>query len=60
MILFGLVSAVLGPTYRIGTLMHMGPGFMPTALGVVLVLLGVIIAGTAAASAATATDDAAD
>jgi hypothetical protein len=60
MILFGLVSAVLGPTYRIGTLMHMGPGFMPTALGVVLILLGVIIAGTAAASAATATDDAAD
>jgi hypothetical protein len=47
MILFGLVAAVNGPNYRVGTLGHMGPGFMPTALGVVLVLLGILIAGTA-------------
>lgn len=52
MILFGLVAAVNGPHYRIGTLMHMGPGFMPTALGIILILLGITIAGTAAAAAA--------
>jgi hypothetical protein len=46
MILFGLVAAVNGPGYRIGTVMHMGPGFMPTALGVILICLGVVIAGT--------------
>jgi hypothetical protein len=50
MILFGLVAALNGPSYRIGTLMHMGPGFMPTALGVILILLGIFIA---AASFAT-------
>ena len=47
MVLFGLVAALKGPGYRVGTLMHMGPGFMPTALGVILILLGVAIAGTA-------------
>jgi len=51
MILFGLVAAVSGPGYRVGTLMHMGPGFMPTALGVILIILGVVIAGTATAGA---------
>jgi len=61
MILFGLVSAVSGPTYGTGTLMHMGPGFMPTALGVVLILLGITIAGAgAAASTAAAADGAED
>ena len=48
MILFGLVMALKGPSYRLGTLMHMGPGFMPTALGIILICLGVIIAGSAA------------
>jgi hypothetical protein len=47
MILFGLVAALKGPGYRIGTLMHMGPGFMPTVLGVIMVLLGIVIAATA-------------
>jgi hypothetical protein len=46
MILFGLVMAFKGPTYRLGTLMHMGPGFMPTVLGVILICLGIAIAGT--------------
>jgi hypothetical protein len=46
-ILIGLVMALKGPTYRLGTLMHMGPGFMPTALGVILVFLGLLIAGGA-------------
>jgi hypothetical protein len=48
MVLLGLVAAVNGPRYNIGTLMHMGPGFLPTALGVILILLGLTIAGTAA------------
>jgi hypothetical protein len=47
MILFGLVMSLKGPTYQLGTLMHMGPGFLPTALGVVLIFLGVTIAATA-------------
>lgn len=47
---FGAVAAWKGPDYGAGTLMHMGPGFMPTALGVILILLGVMIAGTAAVS----------
>ena len=46
-ILFGLVMALKGPSYRLGTLMHMGPGFLPTALGIILVFLGLLIAGTA-------------
>jgi putative Ca2+/H+ antiporter (TMEM165/GDT1 family) len=44
MILFGLGIALKGTTYRAGTLMHMGPGFLPTSLGVLLVLIGIAIA----------------
>lgn len=50
LILFGLVAALKGPDYGPGTLMHMGPGFMPTALGVILILLGIAIAGASLAS----------
>jgi hypothetical protein len=49
-ILFGLVMALKGPGYHLGTLMHMGPGFLPTALGVILIFLGIMIAGTALAT----------
>jgi len=49
MILFGLGIALKGATYRAGTLMHMGPGFLPTALGVILVLVGIAIAAVALA-----------
>jgi Tripartite tricarboxylate transporter TctB family len=48
MMLFGLFAALNGPRYTLGTLMHMGPGFMPTTLGVILVLLGITIAVNAA------------
>jgi hypothetical protein len=48
-ILFGMVAALNGPSYRTGTLMHMGPGFMPTVLGVILIVLGIAIAGAAVA-----------
>lgn len=47
MILFGLVMSLKGPSYRLGTLMHMGPGFLPTVLGVILIGLGIAIAGSA-------------
>src|SRR5258707_6356414 len=46
-IFFGLVMALKGPGYRLGTLMHMGPGFLPTALGIILISLRILIAGTA-------------
>jgi lysylphosphatidylglycerol synthetase-like protein (DUF2156 family) len=44
MILLGLGIALKGTSYRLGTLMHMGPGFFPTSLGVLLVLIGIAIA----------------
>jgi hypothetical protein len=50
MVLIGLFAAVNGPNYRLGTLMHMGPGFLPTTLGVILILLGLVIAGGAVAT----------
>ena len=49
-IMFGLLMALKGPSYRVGTMMHMGPGFLPTALGVILIFLGILIAGTALAA----------
>jgi hypothetical protein len=52
MVLIGLGMALKGPSYRTGTLMHMGPGFMPTALGVILVFLGILIAMSAIATPA--------
>ena len=51
MVLLGLGVALKGSSYRAGTLMHMGPGFLPTALGILLVLLGITIAATAFSSA---------
>jgi putative Ca2+/H+ antiporter (TMEM165/GDT1 family) len=51
MILLGLGIALKGATYRSATLMHMGPGFgpglLPTALGVLLILIGITIGATA-------------
>jgi hypothetical protein len=52
MILLGLGAALEGQRYNIGTMRQMGPGFMPVALGVVLVLIGIMIAGTSLAGAA--------
>src|ERR1700733_2252055 len=56
MMLLGLGIAFKGATYRAGTLMHMGPGFLPTALGVLLVLLGIAIAAIALAPAEAGED----
>lgn len=47
MMLLGLGIALKGVTYNMGTLMHMGPGFFPTSLGVLLVLIGIAIAAAA-------------
>ena len=44
MMFIGLWAAIQGRTYAIGTLSRMGPGFFPTALGVILTLLGLAIA----------------
>jgi putative Ca2+/H+ antiporter (TMEM165/GDT1 family) len=44
MVVIGCSVALKGLTYRSGTLMHMGPGFLPTALGVILALLGIAVA----------------
>jgi hypothetical protein len=47
MVLIGLGAAIQGRTYSIGTLTQMGAGFFPVALGVVLIVLGALIAGNA-------------
>ena len=51
MILIGVGAVFEASTYKQGTLMHMGPGFFPVALGCVLTLLGIMIAGVAVGSA---------
>jgi hypothetical protein len=45
MILIGLGAALEGQNYNIGTMRQMGPGFFPVALGIILVLVGIMIAG---------------
>jgi putative tricarboxylic transport membrane protein len=47
MVLLGLVAAHDGTNYPMGTLRQMGPGYFPIALGVLLIILGLMIAGTA-------------
>jgi hypothetical protein len=47
MLLLGVGIAFKGLGYRTGTLMHMGPGFLPTALGFILVALGLAIGAAA-------------
>ena len=49
MVLVGLIGAVVGSRYEMGRLTAMGPGYFPTALSVLLVILGAVIAGAAAA-----------
>jgi len=46
MILIGLGAALEGQNYNIGTMRQMGPGFFPVALGIILVLVGIMIAGS--------------
>jgi hypothetical protein len=50
MVLLGIGTFLQAQSYKLGTLTHMGPGFFPSILGVVLTGIGVLIAGSAAAS----------
>ena len=51
MILVGLAAVFGGMRYETGTLADMGPGFFPSAVGVLLALTGLGIAATAVPSA---------
>jgi uncharacterized membrane protein len=55
MTLIGVGSVLEARHYNIGTLFHMGPGFFPIILGVIMTFLGILIAGVAAM--APAVDD---
>jgi hypothetical protein len=56
MTLIGIGSVLEARHYNIGTLFHMGPGFFPIILGVIMTGLGILIAGVAATAAATDDD----
>lgn len=56
MVLVGSGAALVGSQYQLGSLTRMGPGFFPTALGILLALLGIVIAGTAAYAPASAAE----
>ncbi len=60
MVLLGLIAAHDGTRYPIGTLHQMGPGYFPLALGVLLVILGIMIAGTAIGSMASEEEETID
>lgn len=44
---FGLLAIIISRDYPVGSAMRMGPGYFPTALGGILVLLGAVITATA-------------
>ena len=58
MMLVGGGAAYLGSHYQMGSLTKMGPGYFPTVLGVILAIIGIIIAGSAAYASPPATTDA--
>lgn len=55
--LLGIGAVGIGRTYQVGTLSHMGPGFFPVALGVILVLSGVAIFAAASVTQHSAEQD---
>ncbi len=57
MALIGAGTILEAGHYQVGTLFHMGPGFFPIILGVVLVLVGILIAGAAASASVVGEDD---
>lgn len=44
---FGLYFVIGGAQYRMGTVVRMGPGFVPVSLGVVAIILGLAIIAAA-------------
>jgi hypothetical protein len=44
LLVIGMYVTFIGRTYEPGTLQQMGPGFFPVALGILLSVLGVIVA----------------
>jgi hypothetical protein len=42
---FGILAIVISRDYPMGTTMRMGPGYFPTYIGVILIILGTIISG---------------
>ena len=44
MVLIGVAAAWVGSGYHVGELARMGPGFFPLAIGVLLAIVGVLIA----------------
>lgn len=58
MLLIGLGAAWTGHGYRIGELRNMGPGFFPVCVGVILALLGALIAMSAGAQQKSEANDA--
>jgi len=42
---FGLLAVIIARDYPMGSAMRMGPGYFPTYLGAILVIIGAIIAG---------------
>jgi putative Ca2+/H+ antiporter (TMEM165/GDT1 family) len=50
MILLGVGITLKGMTYETGTLTHMGAGFLPTALGILLAFIGLAIVAAASFS----------
>lgn len=45
-IVFGAVAIFIAQDYPFGTTSRMGPGYFPTWLGIVMVVLGVMVAAT--------------
>ena len=57
MMLIGLGTSVEGLSYKLGTLTHMGPGFFPVSLGIILIFLGMLIAAPAVVGRSSAGHD---
>lgn len=43
LILIGAGAVLVARNYHFGSILHMGPGFFPAVLGVILILFGVVI-----------------
>jgi hypothetical protein len=49
----GLFVVVVSAGYRVGSAMHMGPGYFPLVLGGLLILIGLLVMGRAVVSRAS-------